>query len=98
MPIRLNLLAEAQPLEEQRRKDPVKRAALVGVILVAVVLVWSSMLVVEQMSARSELSFADGAIKSQTNAYAQVVNNEKRLADGRSRLKALTAACRFCVA
>lgn len=79
-----------QAIEESRRKDPVKRAALVGVILVAVVLVWSSMLVVEQMSARSELSFADGAIKSQTNAYAQVVNNEKRLADGRSRLKALT--------
>ena len=30
MPIRLNLLAEAQEAEEMRRQDPVKRALLVG--------------------------------------------------------------------
>jgi len=90
MPIRLNLLAEMQAVEESRRKDPVKRAILGGVVLVAAVLVWSSMLVVQQMSARSELSATDGLIKDQTNAYSQVVNNEKRLADGRNRLKALT--------
>jgi hypothetical protein len=79
-----------QAVEDSRRKDPVKRAVLGGVVLVAVVLVWSSMLVVQQMSAKSELSAADGNIKDQTNAYAGVVNNEKRLADGKNRLKALT--------
>ena len=34
MPIRLNLLAEAQALEESRRRDPVKRAVWAGVFLV----------------------------------------------------------------
>jgi hypothetical protein len=89
MPIRLNLLAEMQAMEDTRRRDPVKRAVLVGVVLVAAVLVWSSTLVVKQMSARSDLSAVNGAVTSQTNAYAQVVNNEKRLADERNRLRNL---------
>jgi len=42
MPIRLNLLAEAQAAEEARRRDPVKRAIWIGALLVSVVLVWSS--------------------------------------------------------
>jgi hypothetical protein len=89
MPIRLNLLAEMQGLEESRRRDPVKRAILVGVLLVAAVLIWSSLLMVQQMSARSELATADLKINSQTNDYTRVVNNEKRLADGKIRLRAL---------
>jgi len=78
-----------QAVEESRRKDPVKRAILVAVVLVAAVLVWSSTLVVKQMSARNDLAAANGAVSSQTNAYTQVVNNEKRLADGKTRLRAL---------
>ncbi len=36
MPIRLNLLAEAQAAEEMRRRDPVKRALwLAGLIIAA---------------------------------------------------------------
>jgi len=78
-----------QGLEESRRRDPVKRAILVGVLLVAAVLIWSSLLMVQQMSARSELATADLKINSQTNDYTRVVNNEKRLADGKIRLRAL---------
>lgn len=78
-----------QAVEESRRKDPVKRAILVGVVLVVIMLVWSSTLVFKQMTARSELGNVDGGINSQTNAYTQVVNNEKRLADGKARLHAL---------
>jgi len=89
MPIRLNLLAEMQAVEDSRRRDPVKRAILVGVVLVAAVLVWSSTLALKQMSARSDLGATDGAINSETNAYNQVVNNEKRLADGKAKLRAL---------
>jgi len=89
MPIRLNLLAEMQAIEDSRRRDPVKRAILVGVVLVVAMLVWSSILMVQQMSARSDLSTAGGNMSSQTNAYTQVVNNEKRLADGKNRLHAL---------
>ena len=44
MPIRINLLAEAQALEEMRRKDPVKRAALAAGALVCLALVYSSYL------------------------------------------------------
>jgi hypothetical protein len=89
MPIRLNLLAEMQAIEESRRRDPVKRAILVGVLLVAAMLIWSSLLVVQQMSARGELSTADLKIDSHTNDYTRVVNNEKRLTDGKLRLRAL---------
>lgn len=78
-----------QAIEETRRKDPVKRAILVGVVLVAAVLVYSSTLMVKQMSARSDLGAADGAINSQTNSYTQVVNNEKHLAEGKAKLHAL---------
>lgn len=78
-----------QALEDSRRRDPVKRAILVGVALVAGVLIWSSLLVVQQMSAKSELGTADLKISGQTNDYTRVVNNEKRLADGKIRLRAL---------
>lgn len=78
-----------QAIEDSRRRDPVKRAILVAFVLVAAVLVWSSLLVVQQVSARGELATADLKINSQTNEYTRVVNNEKRLADGKLRLRAL---------
>lgn len=34
MPIRINLLAEAQAAEEMRRKDPVKRSIWIGGFIV----------------------------------------------------------------
>src|SRR3569833_494170 len=89
MPIRLNLMAEMQAVDETRRKDHVKRAILVGVVLVIAMLVWSSMLMVKQMAARSELSSADGDIYSQTNSFSGVLDHEKRLADEKARLRDL---------
>ena len=38
MPIRINLLAEAQAAEEMRRKDPVKRAVWIGGFVIFLVL------------------------------------------------------------
>ena len=35
MPIRLNLLAEAQAAEEARRRDPVKRAIWLAALIIA---------------------------------------------------------------
>ena len=40
MPIRINLLAEAQAAAELRRKNPVKRGIWIGSFLVCVVLLW----------------------------------------------------------
>jgi hypothetical protein len=89
MPIRLNLFAEDQAIEAQRRRDPVKRAVLAGVVLVAAMLVWSSTLMFKAMAARSELSAAETTINSQTNDFTKVVNDEKRLADSKGKLRAL---------
>ena len=52
MPIRINLLAEAQALEDLRRRDPVKRASWAGLLLVLLVLVWISSLQLKAMIAR----------------------------------------------
>jgi hypothetical protein len=89
MPIRINLLAEMQGLEELRRRDPVKRAILAGVVLVILLLGWSSILVFKTIIAKNEISGVDLVIKTHTNEYAQVVSNEKRLTDAQSRLRAL---------
>lgn len=56
MPIRLNLLSEAQAAEEARRRDPVKRAILGGVVVVGLVLGWSSLLQVRAMRVNSEFA------------------------------------------
>lgn len=47
MPIRINLLAEAQAAEDLRRRDPVKRAIWIGGFLVALVLLWCGKLQVD---------------------------------------------------
>lgn len=40
MPIRINLLAEAQAAEDLRRRDPVKRAIWIGGFLICLCLLW----------------------------------------------------------
>jgi hypothetical protein len=40
MPIRINLLAEAQAAEDSRRRDPVKRAVWIGGFVVCLALLW----------------------------------------------------------
>jgi hypothetical protein len=89
MPIRLNLLAEAQAAEEMRRKDPVKRAIWGGCLLIAVMLVWASSLQMRTMLARSELSKEQNALNTHTNEYARVQANQRKAGDVRLRLAAL---------
>jgi hypothetical protein len=89
MPIRINLLAEIQANEEMRRRDPVKRAILIGVGLVALMLFWITSLVVARMSAKNEISSLDGKIESGSKEYRQVLDNQKTLVDGRQKLTAL---------
>jgi len=97
MPIRLNLFAEDQALEALRRRDPVKRTIVVGVIFVVGMLGWASILMFKIMAAKNEVSIVDGRIKAQTNAYMSIVNSEKKLADSKNKLQALhvLAANRF---
>jgi hypothetical protein len=89
MPIRINLLAEAQAAEELRRRDPIKRIIFGGLLLVALVLVWWSWLQLRVMVAHSNLSQIEGQIESHTNAYQMVLANLKKIAETKSDLSAL---------
>jgi hypothetical protein len=78
MPIRLNLLAEAQATEEMRRRDPVKRAVWVGASLAAVMLAWSAWLQCRAMVAKGEVSKIQSQMHSFTNEYALVLDNKRK--------------------
>jgi len=89
MPIRLNLLAEAQALEDQRRRDPAKRAMWAGAFVVALALVWSSSLQLRVMMVKGELNRIEGQMNARSNDYNQVVENTKKLTDVRHKLASL---------
>lgn len=86
MPIRINLLAEAQALEELRRRDPVKRAIWVGVVLVALMLSWSISLQLKAIIARSELSRVAAQLATRTNDFQQVLVNQRKLVEANRKL------------
>jgi hypothetical protein len=81
MPIRINLLAEAQALEELRRRDPVKRAVLAGIVLVLLLLAYSSSVQLKSMIARSELSRLESELAAHTNEYQTVLASQRKLAE-----------------
>jgi hypothetical protein len=89
MAIRINLLAEAQALEEERRKDPVKRGVLAGVFLVLLVLLWSSSLQVKLVSAKSTLSGLEARWKSIEKGYQQAVQSQGQALEAERKLAAL---------
>jgi hypothetical protein len=81
MPIRLNLLAEAQAAEDLRRRDPVKRALIGAALLICLMLVWSSSLQMKAMMVSREVSRSENQMKSYTNDYQQVLANQKKIND-----------------
>lgn len=89
MPIRLNLLAEAQAAEEMRRRDPVKRALWVGAILTALMLAWSSSLQLKAMLAASDAGRVEGQMNQNSNSYKVVLDNLKRADEVRTKIVAL---------
>lgn len=89
MPIRLNLLAEAQAAEEMRRRDPVKRAIWGAALIIAAMLAWSSSLQLKALMARNEVSHIEDRVKSQNQAYQQVLDNRKKLDEINVKLAAL---------
>jgi hypothetical protein len=89
MPIRLNLLAEAKAAEEQRRRDPVKRAIWGAALALASMLAWSSSLQLKALLANNEVSRIEGSVRAQTQAYQQVLDNRKKLDEMVVKLTAL---------
>src|SRR5690349_1951060 len=89
MPIRLNFLAEAQALEEQRRRDPVKRAVAVGVLLVVLILGWSGYLMVQKIAVDKELHNLEADLAANKDKYKEILENERKLNESRRKLGAL---------
>jgi hypothetical protein len=89
MPIRINLLAEMKALEDQRRRDPVKRLILLGFVLAALVVFWWSSLWFSSISAKSELGQKQSELNSRTNDYRQILGNQAMLTEAKEKLAAL---------
>jgi hypothetical protein len=89
MPIHINLLAEAQALEEMRRRDPVKRAIWVGGILGALMLTWSGCLQTKAIVASREVSRLEGRGRAHENEYKQIREQEKKLEEANMKLRSL---------
>ncbi len=97
MPIRINLLAEAQAEEELRRRDPVKRAIFLGAFLVALALVWFSSTWLTYMLAKQKLNQVQADIQAHTNAYTQEKINLAKISEIQHRIDSLQqlSAARF---
>jgi hypothetical protein len=89
MPIRINLLAEAQAAEEVRRKDPAKRAIWVALVLIAGIAMWICLLQTKIIVVSSTLSNRMGQLNLMTNQYTEVMANENKLRDVSGKLTAL---------
>ena len=89
MPIRINLLAEAQAEEDLRRRDPVKRSFMIGGLMVAAFLVWFSSIWANSIWENRQLSSIDGEIQTRTNEFSQVLINQKKATDAQKRIEAL---------
>ena len=90
MPIRLNLLAEAQAAEEARRRDPAKRAAWVGMSLACLMLAYSSCLQLRVSQARSELSRVEIQLGARTNEYpSRSLENQRKATEAKGKLAML---------
>lgn len=89
MPIRLNLLAEAQALEEERRRDPVKRAVLVAAGVVVCSLLGCLICYSQILLLNSELAGLQTQYQLLQRDYHQAREAEKNLSDAKHRLAAL---------
>ena len=89
MPIRINLLAEAQALEDMRRRDPVKRAVLAAVLLVVVALVYCATLWAQTAAAKSQQRALEAEWKSIENKYKELTDSEKTAAQLSMKIAAL---------
>jgi len=89
MPIRLNLLAEAQATEDLRRRDPVKRAIWIGGFLVSLMLIWSLSIQFKAILAKQELSRVDREMAAKKAEHQTVQEDLQNLNETTNKLGAL---------
>lgn len=78
MPIRINLLAEAQAAEEKRRKDPVKRGAWIGAFCVVLVALWAFKIQLDIKNAKDQFNTEETNWKREEARYTAVTNSIAR--------------------
>jgi hypothetical protein len=89
MPILINLLAEVQATEEQRRKDPVKRAIWIASGVVLLVVVWIGYLQLQIMRLDNQVSLLDGEWARLKPKYDAVQANSGKIGDTDKKVHAL---------
>lgn len=89
MPIRINLLAEAQAAEEERRRDPVKRGTFVAACLVSLVAAWAMTLQFKVIAAKMELNGLDSKWKAIEQNYKAAVAAQRSSTETEQKLAAL---------
>jgi hypothetical protein len=89
MPICINLLAEAQAAEEERRKDPVKRGMYMGAFLVSLVLLWAATLQFKMMGAQRRLNGLEANWKAIEKSYEAAVEAKRHSMEADLKLAAL---------
>jgi hypothetical protein len=89
MPININLLAESQAAEEERRKDPVKRAILAAVVLVAGALLFSSSVQLKIIRSKSELNTLEASWKKIEKSYQTTVDVRRKAVEAEEKMTAL---------
>ena len=89
MPIRINLLAEHQAAEEERRKDPVKRGVLVATLIVGATALWAVTLQAKVFAANSQMSRLETKWKSIEKNYEVAVGVQRQSLEAEEKLAAL---------
>ena len=89
MPIRINFLAEHQAAEEAKRRDPAKRAQLIAVCFILLLVLWAALLQVRLMSANSEVSDVAARYKQIEAQYQLVRTNYAKATEAIGKLAAL---------
>ena len=89
MPIRINLLAEAQAAEELRRKDPVKRATMAAGFLIFLIVLRAGSLELKIMSSKKDFSTLETKWKSIEKNYQEAVDSQRQAIEAEQKLVAL---------
>src|SRR5208282_281143 len=89
MPIRINLLAEAQAAAELRRKNPIKRGIWVGGFLVCVVVLWIADLQLDISFEKHSYNSIEADWKSKMTKYSIVTNEQAKIGEVERKLAQL---------
>jgi hypothetical protein len=89
MPIKINLMAEAQVAEDMRRRDPVKRAIWIGSFLIILVGLWIAKVQLDIFFENSHLKDIETTWNSKKDKYSSITNNQAKTGEINRKLLAL---------